>query len=279
MTKYLFLLLVASSISFSTFSQAQVTQQEKEVKYLSKNWKEVPASEASFFIVKEVDAAGGGVKTRYLMEDSSKVSLTTFSDINGGRYNEGIAHGPYYEWYKNGQLKVLANYRNDTLSGEYKKWYESGQLHYKRKYKHNMPQDTLEAYYESGNLRRTEVYDKGQLLTGKLYNEAGEEIKFFPMEQMPAFPGGENALLRWLGLNITYPKAARKAKAQGLVVISFIVEKNGQIADAEVIRGFHPEADAEALRVVNRMPQWKPGLQEGEPVPVRYTLPVRFSIN
>ena len=265
--------------AFALLTGAAVAQ-TNNVTYINKNGKEVPAAEAYYFTLKEVNESGGGTKTRFLVKDSTKVSQTTYSDIDGGKYNSGVADGPYYEWHENGKLKLQTAYRNDTLAGEYKSWYESGKLHYVRKYKGRLPQDTLQAYYESGALRRIEIYENstGKMASGKLFNEAGEEMKFFPMEQMPAFPGGENVMLKWLAMNIRYPKAARKADAQGLVVVSFTVGKNGQIAEAEVIKGFHPDADDEALRVVNKMPKWKPGLLEGEPVAVRYTLPVRFTI-
>ena len=96
---------------------------------------------------------------------------------------------------------------------------------------------------------------------------------------MPNFPNGETALQMWLARNVKYPKRTRKAKIQGTVLVSFTIDKDGKIAEAEVIKGIHTDADAECLRIINTMPRWQPGLLEGEPVPVRYTVPVRFSIN
>jgi protein TonB len=254
--------------------------QTKTVKYFSKSgFKEVEAAEAHFFEITEKNAAGGGTKTRFLLEDSSKVNQFTYSNLDGGEYGQGLLNGPYYEWYKSGNMKVQAFYNQGKFSGLYKRWYESGQLYYKRMYNQNPIPDTLRAYHESGSIRRVEVYANRELVSGKVYDEAGAELPFFPMEEMPEFPGGEARLLQWLATNIKYPKKAYKANAQGLVVVTYVVEKDGRIRDAEVIKGIHPDADAEALRVVNRMPIWKPGLQEGEPVPVRYTLPVRYTIN
>lgn len=249
------------------------------VKYISEYGKEVRPAEATYFIVEKEDSLGGGTRTKFRVGTNAKVSLTTYSDIDGGRYGYGIQHGPSYEWYENGQLKMENVYQNDSLTGSYKAWYESGKLQVSRKYYRNLPVDTLKAYYESGALRRSEVYTSGKMVAGKVYDEAGAEIKYLPMQVMPEFPGGEKIMLRWLSMNVRYPKAARKAKAEGVVFISFVVEKDGSIRDAELIKGIHTDADAEAMRVVKGMPTWKPGLLEGEPVPIRYTLPLRFALH
>lgn len=271
-------LKVAALFVFLFLAGASAEAQQQVVKYFSKSGvKQVPAPEAHYFEVQEENASGGGTQTRFLMEDSSKVRLFTYSDIDGGEYGQGILDGPYYEWHKNGNLKLQAAYNNQELSGEYVAWYESGKLAYRRKYRDGLPQDTLIAYYETGDIRRVEVYDGGKMVSGKLYDEAGGEIGFFPMEQMPEFPGGEYKMLNWLARNIKYPKSMRKEKVKGLVIISFVVKKDGSFGEAEVVKALHPEGDAEALRVLNSMPAWKPGLQEGKPVDVRYYLPIRYS--
>ncbi|MFD2246711.1 energy transducer TonB [Pontibacter ruber] len=273
MKHYYTYLLLACMLLVEHIASAQTAR----IKYFSKSGvKEVPEAQAYFYEVEEENEAGGGTRTRFLAEDSTKVHQYTYSDLDGGKYGLGTVDGPFFEWYKSGKLKQQMDYKGNDLQ-EYKHWYENGQLHYRRKYNSGLTKDTLTAYYESGRVRRLEVYEKNKLISGKLFDEAGKELKFFPMEQMPEFPGGESIMLRWLAMNIKYPKAVRKAEAQGLVVISFVVSKDGNVEDAEVIKGFHPDAEAEGLRVVNKMPKWKPGLQEGEPVPVRYTLPLKFS--
>lgn len=249
------------------------------MRYFSKSGiREVEAAEAHFFEVEEENEVGGGTRVRYQTTDSAKVQQTTYSDLDGGEYKLGIRQGPYYIWHSNGNLKEQGYYSNNKLNGEYKAWYESGQLRYTRYYHDNLAQDTLKAYYETGDLRRIEVYKKGEMTSGKLYNEAGEEVKFFPMEQMPEFPGGEYAMLRYLASNIKFPKSMYKAGVQGLVVLTFLVDEQGRFKDVETVKSLHPDGDAEALRVLHSMPAWKPGFLEGKPVEVRYTLPVRYTI-
>lgn len=97
-------------------------------------------------------------------------------------------------------------------------------------------------------------------------------------ETMPYFPGGQELLLKYLAANIKYPASAVKAKKQGRVIVTFIVQKDGSITHAKIARSIDPELDAEALRVVKGMPKWTPGTQNGKPVNVKYTVPVKFSL-
>lgn len=102
---------------------------------------------------------------------------------------------------------------------------------------------------------------------------------FEVVEHMPEFPdGGMSALMEYLKKNIKYPEAAMKKGTQGRVTVQFVVEKDGSIANAKVLRGVDPDLDKEAVRVVSVMPKWKPGTQKGEAVRVKYTVPVMFRL-
>lgn len=99
------------------------------------------------------------------------------------------------------------------------------------------------------------------------------------VEQMPSFPGGISGLRTYLNQNIRYPAEAQENCVQGRVVVSFVVEKDGHISDVTVLRSVDPSLDKEAIRVVRNMPRWTPGKQGGEPVKVRYNVPVSFRLN
>lgn len=99
---------------------------------------------------------------------------------------------------------------------------------------------------------------------------------FDVVEQMPQFPGGMPALMKWLQDNMKYPKEAQDAKQQGRVIVSFVVEKDGSITNVRVVKSVTPALDEEAIRVVKAMPKWNPGMQNGEPVRVNYTVPISF---
>jgi periplasmic protein TonB len=101
---------------------------------------------------------------------------------------------------------------------------------------------------------------------------------FTVVEEMPNFPGGEEKLFEYLQKNIKYPPVARENGIQGRVYVTFVVDKDGKIKDAKVLRGIGGGCDEEALRVVRGMPEWKPGKQNGRSVQVQYNLPVNFTL-
>lgn len=101
---------------------------------------------------------------------------------------------------------------------------------------------------------------------------------FDVVEQMPQFPGGMKELMTFLSQNVRYPEAAHKAGQQGRVIANFVVEKDGSITEACVVKSVSPELDAEALRVISSMPNWIPGMQNGEAVRVKYTVPITFRL-
>ncbi len=107
--------------------------------------------------------------------------------------------------------------------------------------------------------------------------EVTEEI-FVVVENQPEFPGGNAAMMKFLSDNIKYPVIAQENGIQGRVICNFVVEKDGSITDVQVVRGVDPSLDREAVRVIQMMPRWKPGRQRGQPVRVRFTLPVVFRL-
>ncbi len=103
----------------------------------------------------------------------------------------------------------------------------------------------------------------------------GEPI-FFIVEEMPDFPGGEIELRNYIANNVNYPAEAQEKKIMGKVYVTFVVTKDGTIANAKIARGADPTLDQEALRVINSLPKWKPGKQRGTAVNVQYTVPINF---
>ncbi len=106
-----------------------------------------------------------------------------------------------------------------------------------------------------------------------------EETKVFDVvEQMPEFPGGQAALLKWISDHIKYPAIAEENGIQGRVVCTFVVERDGSVTDVKVARSIDPSLDKEAVRVLKQMPRWNPGKQNGASVRVKYTVPVTFRL-
>ncbi len=107
--------------------------------------------------------------------------------------------------------------------------------------------------------------------------ETTDEV-FVVVEESPTFPGGNEAITAYLSQNLQYPKAASDAKIEGTVFVQFIIEKDGSVSNIKILRGIHPDCDAEVIRVVSEMPKWNPGKQRGQAVRVQFNLPVKFRL-
>lgn len=121
------------------------------------------------------------------------------------------------------------------------------------------------------------VFDPNEF---KIIEKTPEEPKVFTIvEEMPEFEGGLKNLYKFLGENIKYPRREKDAGIQGVVHLKFVVGKNGEIRDIEVLRGVNEAINNEAIRVLKAMPNWKPGKQRGKKVRVSYMLPIRFQLS
>lgn len=98
------------------------------------------------------------------------------------------------------------------------------------------------------------------------------------VQQQPSFPGGEQAMYKWINDNMQYPAVAAEEGVQGRVIVEFVVSKTGSIENVKVLRGPHASLNEEAMRVVKKMPAWNPGRNNGQPVKVTYVLPVTFKL-
>ena len=108
--------------------------------------------------------------------------------------------------------------------------------------------------------------------------EVVEQEIFQIVEEMPAFPGGEQKLMEYVAKNIKYPQIARETGIQGRVFVGFVVEPDGSISNVKLLRGIGGGCDEEAMRVIKSLPKWKPGKQRGKPVRVSYQIPVFFKL-
>lgn len=107
-----------------------------------------------------------------------------------------------------------------------------------------------------------------------------DSIDYADLDEQPQFPGGNKALLTFLNSNIIYPDSAKNNGISGTVYISFVINPDGKLTDAKIVRGSRDcsECDLEALRVILLMPDWVPGKQKGKPVKVKYMFPIKFNL-
>lgn len=126
---------------------------------------------------------------------------------------------------------------------------------------------------KDGNLEEVVAVAKATTPISRTEGKVYEKV-----ENMPEFPGGVQGLMQYISSNLKYPAAAQKAGVQGKVIVSMIVDKEGNITDPKIIKGITPLLDAEAIRIISDMPQWKPGTDKGEKVNVQYTIPLVFKL-
>lgn len=138
--------------------------------------------------------------------------------------------------------------------------------------------DVSEAYSLKLSMRTHELLDSLlQNSSGSLEDDPIEINCIIPPEIMPEFPGGQDALKKFLTKNTRWPKTT--ADTTGVVYVNFLVQDDGTVTEVNVIKGIHKDFDAEAVRVVKRMPRWKPGKRNGKKEATRLTLPIRFAEN
>jgi protein TonB len=123
-----------------------------------------------------------------------------------------------------------------------------------------------------------DVVESVQQVTEEVQEAEKEPEPFVVVEEMPTFPGGDAALLKYINEHAQYPEVAKENNIQGRVIIRFCVTSKGGVSQVSVLKGVDPELDKEAIRVVNTLPPFKPGKQGGKPVPVWYMVPITFTL-
>jgi protein TonB len=141
----------------------------------------------------------------------------------------------------------------------------------------NVAETDLLSSEDNQNVAQTQTYVPPVVTDNTDEEEASNEI-FVIVEQMPEFPGGMAELMSFISKSIKYPVVAQENGIQGRVTCSFVINKDGTIVDAEVTRGMDASLDKEAIRVINSMPKWKPGMQRGKPVRVKFNVPINFRL-
>lgn len=141
-------------------------------------------------------------------------------------------------------------------------------------------EDLMEAETDFGE---SDLSNPGHSAVDEAFNESRRQteisdIYYYTEEEMPSFPGGQEAMYHWIKENLQYPEGAAERGAQGRVFVQFVVEKDGSISNVKVVRGCDPELDLEACRIAKSLPDFIPGKKDGEAVRVWFTLPINFKL-
>ena len=173
----------------------------------------------------------------------------------------------------NGQATFIARRKSYKDTIQYTSFIEQGN------FKNGLKHGDWSGRYADGSYFYKETYWDGAFKGGKNRTGLADTVYYGVIEQQPEFPGGMAGLGKFLSENLQYPANAQKAGVQGKVFVSFVVCTDGTLCDYTVMKGVHPDVDQEALRVVKKMSgRWKPGVQRGQKVRVKYNLPINFSL-
>jgi TonB family protein len=222
-------------------------------------------------------------------DDSPVTVLKTFNKeggkMDGGTLAEG--NGEFISYSLNEDSEPIPSekvtYKNGVKEGKYLAFNNDGGIYSEGQFKDDERVGEWTIYSEEGpkTTKFDESEDSVETDDGpdKSRNQYIRRIDYAIVEEMPEFPGGERGLMNFLGKNINYPNDAKRQGAQGKVMASFVINEYGEVEDAGILESVHPSLDAEVLRVVRLLPNWKPGRQDGKSVKVQYNLPVRMRLN
>jgi TonB family protein len=194
-----------------------------------------------------------------------------------GQYSRGYKVGEWKKYHANKQLAEQSTFVWGKQWGAYKRFYDNAEIKEETNYQSGKKIGNRSIFYKGGKPALQEVYDEKGLLTGAYYDEQGNPAKGLVMTP-PTYPGGTEAFYRFLGTSIKYPVNARKNGVAGTVRLSFTVTKEGKLENITVIDSPDDELSQEAVRVIRSSIYWFPGKELGEPINMKFTLPIKFSL-
>lgn len=279
-----FLLLVPIVFPINLFGQTLIKE------YRNEEGEKTTVMDSAIYYEEGVQNAEGK------WEGEVKTYDLTNKLTDNSHYKNGKLDGESISYYKNGNMHQKTNWQNGDLIGMEYRWYKNGQKNEEREWVEPFVSYKVYNYWDSTGKQTVvngtgevveymhgapcfrETYKKGNLVKGISYGENNKEYPYTIRHTMPEFPGGIAELMRYLGKNIRYPSEAYKNNIYGKVVVAFVIGRDGKVKDITTTSpriGYGLEE--EAVRVIANMPLWKPGIQDGRVVAVRYSLPVNFN--
>ena len=250
------------------------------------------AARAAAFSVATADTGG-----LFLVREYYARKRTLKSETHWTTLDSTSREGAYRGYYANGRLNNAGTYRANYQDGlwSYYRDTPNNQLWYTTEFSAGRREGMLRSYHPNGALKREELHrtirgaggsatlrgnyrsgESDSLVSGRCYDSSGREIPFTAFEVLPVPSFDMNDFLSRI---IVYPREARRRGITGRVVVQFVISAAGKVQDAKVIRHADVQLDAEALRVINAMPAWQPGLQDDRPVDIVFTLPITFALD
>jgi TonB family protein len=318
MNKFLLIVLLSFLTTATTFSQSKrkVTKHDSVAYYMANQYQMAYSQDGAQFLRLIIKADSGMYEIQDYYPDGTPRLLA--KSYSGEMNFEQGAQGVYTEYYKNGHKKNVKRYAKGRMMGDDTTFYASGKLynvitHDNENAFFKMCLDsTGKVLASDGNgtwVNLSEIDGRetfrGSVVNGKqegiwMQKFAGDtatykiEYKngvrvggeappadrqiFTAVEQQPSFGGNDNAFNMYLAKSIRYPQYARDHNITGRVIITFVVERDGRLTDFKILRSPDESLSEEALRVMKNSPVWRPGIQNGRPVRVQFSVPVAFAL-
>jgi protein TonB len=184
-------------------------------------------------------------------------------------------------YFKSGKIrneKSYSSFSKKQLDGKIRAWDTTGQIRKDIDYKGGKINGKVITYWKNGKQKRNDTFENDKFISGKCWDKNGNEIPHTDFIKMPNYAGGQDALSRYLKKKIKYPRKARRKGIEGIVQISFIVNKDGSITEVKIKEGINDILDKKVMRVVEKMPKWEAGTHDGEAVRMRMVLPIHFNL-
>ncbi|TYZ06793.1 TonB family protein [Hymenobacter lutimineralis] len=195
-------------------------------------------------------------------------------------FEDDEPEGVYVAWYENGKVRERGQFEGGQRTGRWVTVHRNGQKRSEGRYLYGRPVGEWRYYYDTGQLSAIELLSRAKGPALAFFNPDGSPyVGKLQRRQMPEFPGGEQALLDFISRTTQYPRDTRRKGISGKVYVSYTVGEDGRIGQVRVVRGLAPEADNEARRVVESLPQFQPGREYNVPTAVTYTVPISFAPN
>ena len=249
-----------------------------------------PREAQTYCIVQSVDDKGI-IVNGYDCKTNELVEKKCYSELYYGNKMKRTGEQRYYI---NGKLQRIENYNEDGIKIKMHELDSHGNIVIETSYdtsdlKNNYWMEK-KYYYKDNLLRAHKIRNIQNEIEVQYFNIDGtssvistltdsiEDIICLEPDKMPMYPGGADALRRFLTDEVTYPAPAQRAGMQGKVIVGFTIGKDGSVTNIAIVRPCHRYFDAEAVRVIQQMPKWKPALRNGKPVSVHYTAPINFKL-
>lgn len=217
------------------------------------------------------------IEKKIVFNDTTYVSFIEEISYNDSLYCKGILK----RYDKNGRQLLIIESEDisSRKEGIFTTFYKNGKLKRISKYTNKGLDSQRKTFYENGNLKMLETYKNDTIIQKHCYTFSGKDTICPPFEILPQFPGGNVKFQTFINSNLNYPKKDLKNNVAGKLILSFIIDENGNTIDPKIIQSVSESIDNVGIKLIKKMPKWTPGIQDGEYVKVKMTIPLNFRLS